>query len=355
MRTAMIGFCSTLVLLSAVSAGPAAATPARAVKCGDTVTTSARLARDLRCGSLGVTLMPGATLDLNHHKLIGPGRGSSGMAIATDNSNPYHSGPLTVKNGTITGWSDVLTDANSLEVDANNVTFSGNGSVIIGEGLMLNVKSSSFLNNTHAASNWDGGLITVDHSTFVGNGLALDTSEGFIVARYSVFRNNVSAVTASYGEVDLRGNTFAGNDTAFASEMVMPDFNETYDTLIGNRFVDNNKAAILGVGAHLQGNQFKRNATAVRSVSAGSPFEIKNIIMRQNTFTQNGDAVYIDTPVSLKDTVAIHNSGYGIYAPKATNLGGNVAYGNGINPQCTGLVCSGRPHPGPTPTPSRTS
>jgi len=352
MRKAMIGFGSTLILLLAVSAGPAEAAPAKAVKCGDTVTTTARLTRDLRCGALGLTMMPGATLDLNHHNLIGPGPRSSGTAIATDSSNPYYSGPLTVKNGSITGWPDVLTEANSLTVDVTNVTFAGNGYVIIGESLMLNVTSSRFLNNTQAASSWDGGQLTVSRSAFVGNGLALDTSEGFIVASGCVFRNNVSAVTTSYGGADLRGNTLTGNGTAFASHMVVPDPDVVNDTLIGNRFVGNHAAVLLGVGANLQGNVFTRNATAVRSVSAGSPFEIKNITMKQNTLTQNGDAVYIDTPVSLKNTVAIHNSGYGIYAPHATNLGGNVAYGNGINPQCTGLVCSGRPHSGPTPSPA---
>ena len=355
MRTAMIGFGSTLILLSAVSAGPAAAAPAKAVKCGDTVTTTARLTHDLRCGSLGVTMMPGATLDLNHHRLIGPGRKSSGMAIALDSASQFGwDTTITVKNGSIIGWPQVLvTDLPSLSANVSNVTLAANGQGINGPCLMLTVKSSRFLNNTYVASNWSCGLITVSHSTFVGNAEALDTSEGSIAASDSVFRNNGYAVDTSCGGADLRGNTFAGNGTAFTSHMVVPDSDGPYDKLIGNRFVDNNKAVILGVGTYLQGNRFERNSTAVKAVSAGSPFEIKNIIMEQNRFTQNGDAVYIDTPVSLKDTVAIRNRGYGIYAPQATNLGGNVAYGNGINPQCTGLVCSGRPHP--TPTPSRTS
>ena len=70
------------------------------------------------------------------------------MAIATDNSNSYYTGPITVKNGSITGWPNVLTEANGLEVNITNVTFSGNGYVIIGGSMMLNVKSSRFVNNT---------------------------------------------------------------------------------------------------------------------------------------------------------------------------------------------------------------
>lgn len=349
MRKALIGFGSTLILLSAVSAGPAAAAPTKAVKCGDTVATTARLTRDLRCGSLGVTMMPGATLDLNHHRLIGAGRDSGGQAIALDFNEVYIT-PITVKNGSITGWHQVLvTDVTNVHADVSDVTFSANGYVIIGPSLMLTVKHSRFLNNTHAASNWEGGLITVSNSAFVGNGLALDTSEGRIEASSTVFRNNVTAVTTSLGESDLRGNTFTGNGTAYRSDMVTPFFDGMYETLIDNRFIGNDVAVNIGVGAYLKGNVFQRNTTALTSVSAGSPCEVKILVMEQNTFTRNGSAVYTDAPASLKDTVAIRNRGYGIYAPRATDLGGNVAYGNGTQPQCTG-VCSGRPRPGPTPS-----
>lgn len=55
----------------------------------------------------------------------------------------------------------------------------------------------------------------------------------------------------------------------------------------------------------------------------------------------NVDAVHLDAPVAMRTTVAVRNSGYGIWAPHATDLGGNVAWGNGIEPQCTGVVCAG--------------
>ena len=46
--------------------------------------------------------------------------------------------------------------------------------------------------------------------------------------------------------------------------------------------------------------------------------------------------------VTLTRNTAIFNRGYGIYAPGATDGGGNRAFGNGKQPQCTGVVCAGQ-------------
>lgn len=351
MRNALIGFGSALILLSAISAGPAAAVPAKAVKCGDTVTTTTRLTRDLRCGAIGLVMMPGATLDLGGHRLIGQGTKSGGHAIGTDATSTDFTTPLTVKNGIITGWHDVLvTGASTLHANVSNVTFTGNGNVLSWPYMVLDVKSSRFFNNNDVATSFGGGRITVDGSTFVGNHLALSLSEGRIVANNSSFRNNATAIAADWTGVTLRNNTFTGNGTAYTSDSVWPFFEGIFDSLIANRFVDNGVALDLGVGAYLRGNLFQRNDTALRSVWHHVDPQAVVLVMEQNTLTQNRDAVHIEASASLRDTVAINNSGHGIYAPGATDLGGNVAYGNGIDPQCTGVVCSGRPRPGPTPS-----
>jgi hypothetical protein len=61
-----------------------------------------------------------------------------------------------------------------------------------------------------------------------------------------------------------------------------------------------------------------------------------------NIVLRNGDATYSELPGTLKGNVAISNTGYGIYAPRATDLGGNIAFRNGPEPQCTGAVCARR-------------
>ncbi len=45
------------------------------------------------------------------------------------------------------------------------------------------------------------------------------------------------------------------------------------------------------------------------------------------------------TGISVGTNLAIHNSGWGIRVPNATDLGGNHAHHNGNSPQCVGVVC----------------
>ncbi len=64
--------------------------------------------------------------------------------------------------------------------------------------------------------------------------------------------------------------------------------------------------------------------------------------MEGNYFTLNKDAVVLNTFARIKTTTAVKNAGWGIYAPRATDLGGNVAYSNLREPQCMGVTCAGR-------------
>ena len=43
--------------------------------------------------------------------------------------------------------------------------------------------------------------------------------------------------------------------------------------------------------------------------------------------------------MSIGGNDARNNTGWGIYAPGATDLGGNTAAHNGNQPQCVGVVC----------------
>ena len=42
----------------------------------------------------------------------------------------------------------------------------------------------------------------------------------------------------------------------------------------------------------------------------------------------------------LRENRAVGNQGVGIDAPDATDLGGNIAYRDGVSGQCTGVICT---------------
>ena len=89
--------------------------------------------------------------------------------------------------------------------------------------------------------------------------------------------------------------------------------------------------------ATLTNNRFKRNGTGVLGVGG------YNVTLTGNRFNENGDGVYLPDDdelrtASIGSTNAYQNTRYGIYAPGATDLGGNRAWQNGK--PCVGVVCS---------------
>lgn len=361
MRTATtLATASLTLLVTALGAGPAGAVDGTAVGCGDTVETHGHLAEDLVCGEIGLTLLPGSTLDLRGHELSGAGAEAGGLAFSTqdDIAEP----PITVRNGRLTGWSRVFADMAVLRADLLDLRVVDNGEVVQASTFVGRVESSRFVGNTLAIGGF-GGDVTIEDSQFVdnvtavatypaggririadsrfrGNERAVDCSEGMVSVVDSVFRDNGGAVTGAWCSHELSGNTFTGNGTAFASTMVSPTFTGINDRLEDNRFVGNDVAADLGVGAALRDNEFRRNGTAVTSTTAGSALEVERIVLERNLLVRNGDAIMIDTTAELGANVALRNTGYGIWAPLARDLGGNVARRNGTEPQCTGVVCS---------------
>ena len=62
-----------------------------------------------------------------------------------------------------------------------------------------------------------------------------------------------------------------------------------------------------------------------------------------NVLTKNmGTGIQTDLPgLAVGGNTATKNGGYGIYAPGAVDLGGNIAFGNTLG-QCVGVVCAGK-------------
>ena len=360
----------TSLLLAATGTGlvAAPASAATAITCGATVTGDVYLSHDLTCAN-GITVTGDSTIDLRGHRFAG---GRVGITMAG-------TGAITVRHGRLSNWSTAILP-NTLDetIDPNDglgsavidrVTFTGNDQGVDGSGNYLGsnrsretlVKRSRFVDNSQGVTATYGTL-TVEHSIFTGNSTGGGASTGALTVRHSVLKNNHTAlacdeascdytdnllrnnpigVTSRIFGVNLLHNTIIGSDTAYTS---FSDWGG--GTIAGNRFVGNTTAVEIGFASNLtiDGNVFTRNAKAVVSTET-APSDPDDPLptrasMTGNRFTRNGDAINLLISVRLKQNSAVRNTGWGIYAPAATDLGGNTAHGNGRSPQCTGVVCS---------------
>jgi hypothetical protein len=302
-------------------------------------------------------MLPGSKLDLRGHRLLGPGRGT-GSAITASGLTPQ-TGVL-VRNGTVSGWRNVL-DTDGLDVYARfdrlravqvdmvtgglNMDVTMTRSAVTDSGSAFRslsgsatVSDSTFRRNDVALAGGVNGRWTVVRSTFVGNGTAVEGNEIAVVVRDSVFRSNKRGLSLWWCETQVRRTTFVSNGVAYSSSTWMGG---VADQLIGDTFRWNGVAVDVDIDTHLADNTFEHNRTALRS-PLPNEFWTPTVSMERNVFRFNGDAVVVNSLARIQGTKAVQNRGYGIYAPHATDLGGNVAWGNGTQPQCTGVVCAGR-------------
>jgi hypothetical protein len=136
--------------------------------------------------------------------------------------------------------------------------------------------------------------------------------------------------------VAFRDSHFANNRSVYHSNT----YGHGVDEFTRNRFIRNGDVIVAGVSAELRNSVFIGNRIGIRAVQP--EYATPTATLEGNVFTKNSDAIYVTMPSTLRHNIAVRNSGYGIYAPEATDLGGNVAVGNGTDPQCTGVVCRPR-------------
>jgi hypothetical protein len=348
---------AALVLATGTTLLPAVADAAVPVRCGDRITADTTLTKDLRCaGGTGLVLAAGVTLDLGGHRLIGPGAATSdgnGVEVRTATE-------ATVRNGRIEGWAagaNVLPDDDSdgsrLAVDA--VTFADNGagvSLFFGN---VRIAGSEFRGNTTAV-----GAFTADGSVtdtrFRDNGTVIAASAGsFDVTRSTLTDNRIGMTGDDVGftvvdsvvrDGDTAFSTFRGGVTLARSEVRgyrigLDNDGSSLSTATDSRFTGNGTAVQLGIDSStgLTRNQFRGNGTGV-TVKPGLDSPIRQAGLVDNVFERNGDGVFLpDDVVSLQGNSAVRNTGWGLYAPHAIDLGGNTASRNGNQPQCVGVVC----------------
>jgi hypothetical protein len=356
LRTWVSAVCVVgLATLGAPLAAMGAVVPAGAgsqVACGDVLTSDVTLNADLVCtGEVGLRVQGDLTINLNKHRLAGPGSGTGVRLEGTESA-------VTLVNGTISGWGvGVAGDPNEVQrMVVREALFMGNGTGVWGAfnktadiersrfeandtGVAVDFSShaaidrSVFTDNHTAASASNSGLL-ISHSKITSNQVGVECTEAGCDVVASLLRDNGKAMWGLASSGNVSGSLFQGNDAGAALVMTMTVFEH-------NVFRDNTQAIYSSLDDSLiRRNRFLGNGTAFRgdgSLRSGGTLE-------DNTITGNVDGIYwtegLGGPgLSLQGNVAVHNSGYGIYAPGSTDMGGNIAHHNGNEPQCTGVIC----------------
>jgi len=363
----------------AVAAVPLVAAPASAggwyaqPRCGDTLTRDTVLKRDLVCTTgPGLTLGVDVDLDLRGHTLEGPGSGT-GILVTLEGSN-------TVRGGAMTGWGsgvaflqenvwpedddDPGPDSNTYgTLTVDRMRFRDNGYAVDTGGVSglggftkpTTVRRSTFTDNYAGVVTAWFSTATVDRSTFVRNRIAAWSNADLTVTR-STFLRNETAATAYEASVDVSGSVLVGNTTGVSAAGV-GFAGVTRSTVVGGDVaihagsagtvtVRDSLVKRAGTGLLVDGG----SATVDRTVFRGNDVGLRQsdaswgtTVVRDSRFARNGDGLVseweYEDGIRIGGTTAVKNSGWGIHAPEAVDLGGNRAWGNGRSPQCVGVVC----------------
>lgn len=338
-RTVLTVFFAASVLALGAPAH-AAPPPGSAVQCGDTLTGDHHLAGNLTCPGVAFTVVAPASLDLRGHTLRG---GDVAFAMAATDDTEAH--PFVVRNGRVRGFETVALnapDAFAWNITLTHLKIDGNGTVARGNdwGGPTVIDRSTVADNTTVFAMERFATVTVTSSRLVRNDVVISSiSDGGAAAitDSTLVDNRRLSGFVGIAHLTLLRNVIRGSD-----EVVSP-FWWVFVRAADNTFVDNRVAVSLGSHpGDVRGNTFRGNGVAIAAAAPiGSIWEGAAAIV-DNTLRRNGDAIVTEdgAVVSVGDNRALHNSGWGIYAPGATDLGGNVAKGNGNEPQCTGVVCA---------------
>ncbi|MFS0701626.1 NosD domain-containing protein [Cellulomonas sp. 179-A 4D5 NHS] len=353
--TAGLALALTLSLSPTPTPSPTTDPTPQQPACGATLTTDTLLTADLVCASgSGLRLVGPITLDLGGHTVRGPGA-DGGTGILFDNATNQ-----VIRNGTVEGWGSGIKGWNEFPEGSvvpstlSELLVRDNDDGVTGFTAELDITRSRFTDNTTGLRSALWTSVRVDRSTFARNGFAVHSGAQVAITG-STFVDNELALSATDGAVDVTSSRFARNTTTASEhggDLVLTDNTVTdsevgvtgglfgHTVLTSNTFRRNVVAVDVVDTMTLRRNDFVGNGTAVRAVD---PNEVGAIAdLDGDTFRRNGDAIYATAFSRIANVTAVRNTGWGIYAPAAADGGGNVARGNGNEPQCVGVVCSAR-------------
>ncbi len=369
-----VGLVTCLTGAATAQAGGGEVAAQASVQCGDTITQSIRLTRDLECPGTPEPALriagEGVVLDLGGHTVRRTGSdtwASEGIAVMAGS---------TVKNGTIRGF--------------------GKGYVLYG-GRNVWLSRLQFVNNGVGAHNYGFSTFTVTDSLFIGNTVGMgseqDASNGGFEVRSTLFIDNQVALGVNNAHtVNVDRSTFAFNDVAvvcfygtisFTSSWILqnsavasiPFFEGGYSQCAHASFLDTviarNASFAPADEPVWKPFDFVLRRSQVRDNDSGIVVRTTTADVRSNTWQSNGGGLTLDEPLqflqptltgtvsdnrflrnggdgfrvtvastlTVSRNVAVGNTGWGIHAPGVIDGGGNVARGNGAG-NCVGVVCT---------------
>jgi len=340
------------------------ALPAQAsggLHCGDTITTDTVLTRNLVCAgtALNVATTGAAmvTVDLNGHRLKGNGTGT-GISVTWDYRTYPQLGNLTVTNGTITGFATALLGANDHDFVLDTLSLTDLRLVSNGNWMSRSVRrqalveDSSVIDSGSGGAHTDGGILVARNSQFIRSGIA-SGSESASYLYDNTFQGG-GFVNGAISNLVATGNMFRDCDTAISMyDSYMPSPTQVDD----NKFIHCQVGIDFGQmsgSVSVQRNLFSKN-TQAGMVFVSAPFVDADIA--GNSFLDNGgdgltgtvwnpasygglDPTKISSVVRVTGNLAVRNAGHGINVAMVTDGGTNRARGNGITPQCLGVMCT---------------
>lgn len=314
----------SLVLASALAialgAFPAPAS-ADTMACGTVLTSSVALTEDITCnGGDGLVLdAPGISLDLAGHTISGPGAG--GVRILASGVTVTDTG---LTKGAISGF-------------AGGVVLDGATAATV-TGLVLTGNERGVIVASSSGNTISGNTITDS----VADGIRLGLSSGNTVAGNSLSWNGYGiGIADASGNNTVSGNTVSKNRNAGIAVFCGSSGNAIAWNSVTNTVGGEGHGIIVRSGSddtRIEGNGANLNQgdgihidTAGGCQNPGDDTTPTGTVIVDNSANRNGDDGIDDEPSDavIAGNDANRNADYGIYAPNATDGGGNTTRNNG--------------------------
>jgi len=340
------------------------------VTCGATLTVDTTLTKTLKCPSGdGIILGPDVVLNLGGHSLIGSGSTGVGVTVSSTGGN-------VIRNGKITNWgtgidqgydsgnewsvSDIAlrgAPVHAFGIPAQLTRVTASNSPILGElggnlaiadskftgssitvfGATATIKRSSLTTSPVGTSYF--GYVSIDASKLDGRGESYlgSVSETTISISNSSVKNFKSPISGYWGGATLTNSIFTNMPQGVLANVSQGLGSEGTSEIRKNVFIRSGVVLDPRTPMIVENNTFVQNTTGAVFVDPVNSRAVGNLLVK-NT----GTGIKSDLPgLPVGGNTALYNGGYGIDAPGAVDLGGNVAYGNKLG-QCVGVVCAGK-------------
>ncbi|GMA86410.1 hypothetical protein GCM10025868_16600 [Angustibacter aerolatus] len=222
----------------------------------------------------------------------------------------------------------------------------------------MTVAGSNFTGNTLSGMTAFSAAAEVGSSRFAGSPTGIEAAESRLTLRGSDVDRNRTGLLCSRSVCDVRGTTVhrsgtgvqtvqgrlvlrsdevRGNDVGVA---VNATGGAGPDEVALNHISGNGTGVLVGslADVSVQRNRIDGNGVGIATAPGTTGYRLT---AERNTLDRNHDGMLLDAGLArLGRDVVRDSTDWGIRAPGAVDLGGNVGTGNGHVPQCLGVTCS---------------